>query len=105
MEGKLHQVVMSFAQNLIQCKSALQVNKNKKKHKSGEAFGDDYNYIYKIVTTATEWYFILFASDGISYTSKNTLNIWFSKSALKEGSEEEKELHKNVKRVMRMIKE
>src|SRR4051812_16830481 len=29
-EEKLHQVVMSFAQNLIQCKSALQVNKNEK---------------------------------------------------------------------------
>ena len=42
-EGKLHQVVMGFAQNLIQCKSALQVNKNKRKRKSGEAFGEDYD--------------------------------------------------------------
>ena len=30
-EGKLHQVVMGFAQNLIQCESALQVNKNMRK--------------------------------------------------------------------------
>ncbi|RIA79664.1 hypothetical protein C1645_882569 [Glomus cerebriforme] len=75
MEGKLHQVVMSFAQNLIQCESALQVNKNNRKRKSGETFGDDYDYIYGIITTATEWYFILFASDGISCTSKNPLNI------------------------------
>jgi hypothetical protein len=37
--------------------------------------------------------FILFTSDG-------PLNIRFSESALKEGSEEEKELRKNVKRVM-----
>src|SRR3954449_6672164 len=102
-EGKLHQVVMGFAQNLIQCESALQVNKNKRKRKSGEAFGDDYDYIYGIVTTATEWYFILFASDGISCTSKNPLNIRFTESALKEGSEEEKELCKNVKRVMEVI--
>ncbi|PKK58988.1 hypothetical protein RhiirC2_795471 [Rhizophagus irregularis] len=70
-EGKLHQVVMGFAQNLIQCESALQ--------------------------------FILFASDGISCTSKNPLNIRFSEFALKEGLEEEKELHKNVKRVMEVI--
>uniref|UniRef100_U9SS37 Uncharacterized protein n=1 Tax=Rhizophagus irregularis (strain DAOM 181602 / DAOM 197198 / MUCL 43194) TaxID=747089 RepID=U9SS37_RHIID len=71
---------------------------------SGYEFCSEFDPMQKC-TTATEWYFILFASDGISYTSKNTLNIWFSKSALKEGSEEEKELHKNVKRVMRMIKE
>jgi len=30
-EGKLHQVVMGFAQNLIQCESALQVNKKYEK--------------------------------------------------------------------------
>ena len=102
-EGKLHQVVMGFAQNLIQCESALQVNKNMRKRKSGEAFGDEYDYIYGIVTTATEWYFILFASDGISCTSKNPLNIRFTESALKENSEEEKELYKNVKQVMEVI--
>ncbi|RIA86461.1 hypothetical protein C1645_829226 [Glomus cerebriforme] len=33
-EGKLHQVVMGFAQNLIQCESALQVNKKNRKRKS-----------------------------------------------------------------------
>ena len=59
-EGKLHQVVMGFAQNLIQCESALQVNKKNRKRKSGEAFGEDFDYIYGIVTTASEWYFILF---------------------------------------------
>jgi hypothetical protein len=102
-EGKLHQVVMGFAQNLVQCESALQVNKKNRKRKSGEAFGEDFDYIYGIVTTASEWYFILFASDGISSTSKDPLNIRFSESALKEGSEEEKDLCKNVKRVMEVI--
>ena len=102
-EGKLHQVVMGFAQNLIQCESALQVNKKNRKRKSGETFGEDFNYIYRIVTIASEWYFILFASDGISSTSKDPLNIRFSESALKEGSEEEKDLCKNVKRVMEVI--
>src|ERR1051325_377634 len=47
--------------------------------------GDDYG----IVTTATEWYFILYASDGISRTSKNPLTIRFTESALEEVSEEE----------------
>ncbi|CAB4431705.1 unnamed protein product [Rhizophagus irregularis] len=36
-------------------------------------------------------------------SSQQPWNIWFSKSALKEGLEEEKELHKNVKRVMEVI--
>ena len=68
-EGKLHQVAMGFAQNLVQCS-----------------------------------HFILFASDGsISSTSKDPLNVRFSESALKEGSEEEKDLRKNVKRVMEVI--
>ena len=55
------------------------------------------------MTTATEWYFILYTSDGISCTSRNPLNIRFVESALKEGSEDEKELHKNVKRVMEVV--
>ncbi|CAG8516720.1 385_t:CDS:2 [Dentiscutata erythropus] len=102
-EGKLHQVVMGFAQNLIQCESALQANKRMRKRKSNEEFMDDYNYIYGIVTTATEWYFILYTSNEISCTSKNPLNIRFTESVLKEGLEEEKELCKNMKRVMEVI--
>ncbi|PKC63557.1 hypothetical protein RhiirA1_463616 [Rhizophagus irregularis] len=101
--GKLHQVVMGLAQNLIQCESALQANKKNRKRKSGEAFGEDFDYIYGIVTTASEWYFILFISDGISSTSKDSLNIRFSESALKEVSEEEKVLRKNVKRIIEVI--
>ncbi|GBC51553.2 hypothetical protein GLOIN_2v1789471 [Rhizophagus irregularis DAOM 181602=DAOM 197198] len=57
-EGRLYQVVMGFAQNLVQCESALQ----------------------------TEY-----------------LSIRFTKSALKEGSEEEKELFRNVKRVIEVV--
>ncbi|CAG8521372.1 5808_t:CDS:2 [Acaulospora colombiana] len=75
-EGKLHQVVMGFAQNLIQCESALQP-------RNGILF---FSY-----------------SDGISSTSKDLINIRFSESALKEESEEEKDLRKNVKRVMEVI--
>jgi hypothetical protein len=96
-------VPMGFAQNLVQCESALQVNKKNRKRKSGEAFGEDFGYIYGIVTTASDWYFILFVSDGIPSTSKDPINIRFSDSALKEGSEEEKDLRKNVKEVMEVV--
>ncbi|PKC55357.1 hypothetical protein RhiirA1_446853 [Rhizophagus irregularis] len=86
-------------EELVQCIKEIK----RRKRKSGEAFGEDFDYIYGIVTTASEWYFILFASDGISSTSKDPLNIRFSESALKEGSEEEKDLCNNVKRVMEVI--
>jgi hypothetical protein len=100
-EGKSHQVDIGFAQNLIQCESALQVNK--KKRTADNAFKDDFDYIYGIVTTATEWYFILYTSKKISCTSDNPLYIPFVKPALDEDSEGEKELFKNVKRVMEVI--
>ncbi|RGB29279.1 hypothetical protein C1646_766761 [Rhizophagus diaphanus] len=80
---------MGFIQNLIQCESVLQVNKKNRKCKSDEAFGEDFDYIYGIIITTSEWYFILFALDGIS--------------TLKEGSEEEIDLCKNVKQVMEVI--
>src|ERR1043166_2367964 len=47
-EGKLHQVTMGFAQNLVQCESALQVNKKNRKRKSGKAFGEDYEALQLI---------------------------------------------------------
>src|SRR5581483_463299 len=62
-----------------------------------------YDYLFGIVTTATEWHFLLYTPDGISCTSRNPLNIRFVKTALEEGSEDEKELCKNVKRVMEVI--
>ncbi|EXX62173.1 hypothetical protein RirG_164280 [Rhizophagus irregularis DAOM 197198w] len=68
-EGRLYQVVMGFAQNLVQCESALQLR------------------------------------IGISSYMLQTeyLSIRFTKSALKEGSEEEKELFRNVKRVIEVV--
>ncbi|PKY47163.1 hypothetical protein RhiirA4_462271, partial [Rhizophagus irregularis] len=71
-EGKLYQVVMGFTQNLVQCESALQVNK---KRKAETAFREDlWNH----------------------YNS-------YGLSALKEGSEEEKELFRNVKQVIEVV--
>ena len=68
-----------------------------------DAFGEEYDYLFGIVTTATEWYFLLYNPDGLSCTSRNPLNIRFVESVLEEGSEDEKELCKNVKRVMEVI--
>jgi hypothetical protein len=100
-EGKSHQVGVGFAQNLVQCESALQVNK--KKRTADKAFKDDFDYIYGIVTTATEWYFILYTSKKISCTSQDPLYIRLVRSALIENTDDEKELCKSVKRVMEVI--
>ncbi|CAG8630767.1 20040_t:CDS:2 [Dentiscutata erythropus] len=94
-EGKLHQVTMGFAQNLVQCESALQVNK--KKHKADDAFREYFDYIYGIVTTDIHFLY------EISCTSRDPLNIKFSESALKKDSEADIELQKNVKRVIEVI--
>ena len=99
-EGKHHDVAMGFAQNLVQCESAMQVNK--KKRKADKTPGEDLDYVYGIVTTATEWFFIRFASDGISCTSENPLCIRFLMSALQKGHEEEL-LCKDVKQVVEVI--
>jgi hypothetical protein len=89
-------------QNIIQCESAFQTNKRKRK--ADDTFREDlYDYLFGIVTTAKEWYFLLYTSNGIFCTSRNPLNIQFVESALKEGSKEEKVLHESVKQVMEVI--
>uniref|UniRef100_U9UNJ1 Uncharacterized protein n=1 Tax=Rhizophagus irregularis (strain DAOM 181602 / DAOM 197198 / MUCL 43194) TaxID=747089 RepID=U9UNJ1_RHIID len=90
-----------FAQNVIQCESALQTNKRKRK--ADDTFGEEYDYLFGIMTTATEWHFLLYIPNGLFCTSRNPLNIHFVESALEEDSEDEKELYKNVKRVMEVI--
>ena len=94
-------IAMSFAQNLVQCESAMQVNKKKRKADKTSP-GEDLDYVYGIVTTAREWFFIRFASDGISCTSGDPLFIRFLKSALQKGPDEEM-LCKDVKRVVEVI--
>ncbi|CAG8637753.1 3023_t:CDS:2 [Gigaspora rosea] len=71
--------------------------------RKGSCTKEYFDYIYGIVMTATEWYFILYTTNGISCTSRDPLNIKFSESALKKDSEADIELQKNVKRVMEVI--
>jgi hypothetical protein len=52
------EIAMGFAQNVMQCECAYQTNKRKRK--ADTAFGEDYDYLYGIITTATE----LRKSDG-----------------------------------------
>jgi len=117
-EGKQHQVAIGFCQNLLQIESACQTNKRKRK--AEEAFANEYDYMYGIVTTgrayysffflesfanpslvslATEWYFILYTTEGIYCTSDTDYHISFKKSSL----DNEDEFRRSVKRVMEVI--
>ncbi|RHZ63160.1 hypothetical protein Glove_332g6 [Diversispora epigaea] len=74
---------------------------NKKKRTADQAFrSDDYDYLYGIVSTSTEWHFIIFATDGLYCTSKNEYRINLTKEALKEDLES---IRKGVKKVIGII--
>ena len=91
--------ILFFLQNLAQLESAFQTNK--KKRTLDQAFGNDYfDYIYGIVTTGTEWHFIIYTPDGIFSTSGNEYQINLTKSAVKENPEL---FRNNVKRVIGII--
>ncbi|CAB4436529.1 unnamed protein product [Rhizophagus irregularis] len=76
--GKQNQATMGICQNLLQCRSAcdMNINMNKKKRKVDVAFDPDYEYVY----------------------ARAGLSIEFQE-ALKNDTE----LHKSVKRVLEVI--
>src|SRR5436305_8533720 len=127
-EGKQNQATMGICQNLLQCQSAcdvsianstslltiglswaiaslllyyrqMNINMNKKKRKVDEAFDPDYDYVYGIVSTGTDWYFILHSTEGIYSTSRTEYRISLTEDALKDDTE----LRKSVKRVLEVI--
>ncbi|CAG8468400.1 11604_t:CDS:2 [Funneliformis caledonium] len=68
----------------------------KKKRKADEAFDYEYEYVYGIVTTATDWYFILHSTEGIFCTSKTEYRISLTEDALND----QNELRKDVKMIL-----
>ncbi|CAG8587122.1 11262_t:CDS:2 [Paraglomus brasilianum] len=97
-EGKQNLPAIGFAQNLVQLESSCQTNQ--KKRKASDAFGkSDYEYLYGIVSTGTDWYFILYTTEGIYCTSETEYHIPLAKSALKD----DLDLKKSVKKVMETI--
>ncbi len=72
---------------------------NKKKRKVDEAFDPDYEYVYSIVSTDTDWYFILHSTEGIYSISRIEYRISLTEDAFKDDTE----LCKNVKRILEVI--
>src|SRR3954470_14433544 len=91
-------MIMAIA-NLLLYFSQMNINMNKKKRKMDEVFDPDYEYVYGIVSTGTDWYFILHSTEGIYSTSKTEYRISLTEDALKDDTE----LRKNVKRVLEVI--
>ncbi|GBC08740.1 hypothetical protein RclHR1_08350010 [Rhizophagus clarus] len=102
-EGKQNQATVGICQNLLQCRSACDMNLDiiKKKRKVDEAFDPDYDYdyVYGIVSTGTDWYFILHSTEGIYCTSRTEYHISLTEDALENPTE----IRKNVKRVLEVI--
>ncbi|GES97983.1 hypothetical protein GLOIN_2v229933 [Rhizophagus clarus] len=82
-------------------KEWLKILCNVKVHaiKSGSPTRHSVEYVYGIVTTVTDWYFILYSTEGIYCTSKTEYRISLTEDAIKNPTE----LRKNVKRVLEVI--
>ena len=92
-------LIDGFAQNIKQLESSFQTNMRKRKRDDG----DDFDYLYGIVTTARDWHFLLYTPGIISQGGKLPLSIEFSEDALKKDSVEYQTLHNGVKKVLGVV--
>ncbi|CAB4414774.1 unnamed protein product [Rhizophagus irregularis] len=91
--GKQNQEVLGITQNVMQLESSYHTNKRKRK--VSEAFDDDFDYLYGIVTTATDWYFIMYTPERI-YCTKADYHIDLTEDIL----DDDTKLCQGVKEVM-----
>ncbi|RHZ49952.1 hypothetical protein Glove_508g87 [Diversispora epigaea] len=70
----------------------------KGKRTAEQAFQNDDDYLYGIVSTATEWHFIKLCAEGLYCTSKSEYRINLSKTALKKDIES---IRKGVKKLLK----
>ncbi|CAG8710676.1 19056_t:CDS:2, partial [Racocetra persica] len=101
VEGKQNLPGIGIAQNLIQCKSACDMNliTLNKKRKAKELDIYDYYYIYGIISLATEWIFLFHSTEGIYATTNIKYHIPLMEDALQDLTE----LHESVKEILEII--
>ncbi len=92
-------LIKGLAQNIKQLESSFQTNKRKRKREDG----DDFDYLYGIVTTARDWHFLLYTPGKISQGNKLPFSIEFSEDALNKESEEYKSLRNGVKKALGVV--
>ncbi|RGB35191.1 hypothetical protein C1646_759644 [Rhizophagus diaphanus] len=93
MRNEKRNVIEGFAQNIVQLESSYETNKRKRKRDDG----DDFDYLYGIVTTARDWHFLLYTPGKISQGSKLPLSIEFSEDALDKKSPEDEPDRKRIR--------
>ena len=99
-EDKVQRTVLEgFAQNIKQLESSYQTNKKKRKRDDG----DDFDYLYGIVTSARDWHFLLYSPGEISQASELPVTIEFNKKALDKNSNAYQSLRNGVKEVLGII--
>ncbi|RIA95206.1 hypothetical protein C1645_817052 [Glomus cerebriforme] len=95
-EGKQKDLVAGFIQNVMQLK--IFHHMNTRKRKASEAFDDDFDYLYGIITTATDWYFLMYTPERI-YCLKADYHITLTEDVLEDNAK----LRRGVKKVMEVI--
>ncbi|GET66877.1 hypothetical protein GLOIN_2v1634247 [Rhizophagus irregularis DAOM 181602=DAOM 197198] len=95
-EGKQKDLVAGFMQNIMQLESSHHTNTRKRK--ASVAFDDEFDYLYGIVTTASDWYFLIYTPERI-YCSKDDYHIALNEKIMKDDAE----LRRGVKKVMGVI--
>ncbi|CAB4425798.1 unnamed protein product [Rhizophagus irregularis] len=71
---------------------------NTRKRKASVTFDDEFDYLYGIMTTASDWYFLMYILERI-YCSKDDYHIALNEKIMKNDAE----LHRSVKKVMGVI--
>ena len=65
--------------------------------------GEEFDFLFGIVTSGTEWHFLLFTTRGVFCTSQEPLCVRITKFALDESSDAGKLLNMNVKEIIEVI--
>ncbi|CAB4415352.1 unnamed protein product [Rhizophagus irregularis] len=71
---------------------------SKLKRKASVVFNDEFDYLYEIVTTASDWYFLMYTPERI-YCSKDDYHIVLNEKIMKDNAE----FHRGIKKVMEVI--
>ncbi|CAG8747395.1 5306_t:CDS:1, partial [Ambispora leptoticha] len=87
-----------FAENLVELEIMMRKTQEWMK-KAVKYEKDSYDFLYGIVTTATEWYFILYTTEDVYSTSTRFYHV----NLVDNANENEDELHKQVKSVLEIL--
>ncbi|GES76652.1 hypothetical protein GLOIN_2v1721776 [Rhizophagus clarus] len=97
--GRVNYAIKKILDDLLEEIICITEGKQNQATMVDEMFNPDYKYVYGIVSTGTDWYFILHSTEGIYSTSRTEYQISLTEDTLKDDTE----LRKNVKRVLEVI--